>query len=635
MRCTFATANTDQVNRQGSCFPVDGLASSIERGIDECAEHSITFGYPTCISHDLHRLSGWNVPIGIHLSGSIARQIIMIAFTEDEQDHSPFARAHVNRLRYLADKAAERNLDALKQRIGSQADGASYAQVNSTLALQKENLAGQMYPSLFETSSRDVDKDGLVSMRALLQVCRQVFPGMFHDPKRDVILFAHPYFRRNLSRLNSLNESFLSALAVTEKEFPNLDIRIKLDADLVGFPTSQGVIELEYWWGPKFDDDISRIKPGVTEHAANERTSFFESIERSQFWWKHPESRDNGIIRTFEAEELLLESSPSLGISASDFGCRYVHSEYSDTSRAITHFDGAIRAYSREKYANRRALTIDSAGKHSVYNKLFRIDGAVPVGKWKSLVCAFFRGNDLLPEYLGADMSEKASTQDPTRSDATAAQEVMVGYTPLSQMTLPAETKLVNFGSAVQVAGSDLLPFDLPPHDTDKFFKQYEEYRESICVEHPDKMVNLPCIVIAPEDIDEPRSLFSSLADAVAADNYAGPISAAFLWKRETYWVSVSICGEPSLVANVLRQLPKVISLTVPPSIWIEQLKEVVSRECNVDLSSDVAMQRLNSSGLLQLEHSYADEILGNIRIPPSHSLFDRFADGRCEEQKA
>ena len=50
------------------------------------------------------------------------------------------------------------------------------------------------------------DKDGLVP----LSILKPIAPGVFE--KDGLLLFAHPFFRRSLSRFNSLNASFLEVL---------------------------------------------------------------------------------------------------------------------------------------------------------------------------------------------------------------------------------------------------------------------------------------------------------------------------------------------------------------------------------------------------------------------------------------
>jgi hypothetical protein len=85
-----------------------------------------------------------------------------------------------------------------------------------------------------------------------------------------------------------------------------------------------------------------------------------------------------------------------------NLGCRYAHAEFSADEAAITHFDGAVRAHAWEPYLERIETSIDRAGKHADYTKVFRFDGTLAIPHWKRLLSDFFRGNKLIPEYLGA-----------------------------------------------------------------------------------------------------------------------------------------------------------------------------------------------------------------------------------------
>ena len=147
---------------------------------------------------------------------------------------------------------------------------------------------------------------------------KQVQPGVFHDHDRDLLLFAHRFFRRSLSHRNKLNAYFLQSFDATARENSDLCVRLRLDPDLVGHPAStRNLIELEHWRGPLYSDDIAAIPNGVAEHKADERTKLYEGVDRTQVWWKAPESRrvDGQAVdyRTFEIEELIENPSGGLG----------------------------------------------------------------------------------------------------------------------------------------------------------------------------------------------------------------------------------------------------------------------------------------------------------------------------------
>src|ERR1700722_17539300 len=141
---------------------------------------------------------------------------------------------------------------------------------------------------------------------------------------------------------------------------------------------------------------------------------------------RHRRSRrvDGGGVadyRTFEVEELI--EDPSGGLGDDHFGCRYAHAEFSADEAAITHFDGAIRGYAGEAYLDRIDKSINRAGKQAAYTKVFRFDGALPIPHWKRLLSDFFRGNKLIPEYVGTpDDADEESGAEPPTDGANAAQ---------------------------------------------------------------------------------------------------------------------------------------------------------------------------------------------------------------------
>lgn len=183
---------------------------------------------------------------------------------------------------------------------------------------------------------------------------------------------------------------------VKQTKNEKIKVRLSLDRDMIGLAqTYHDTIELEYWRGPKFNDDISQIKLGVSVHGNSEFQKQYYGISQTEFWWKN----ENGQ-QTLEAEEL--KEHPSNGVDDDSYGCRYVHSIYNEGAKAFEHFDGAIRMYDTEKMLMRIEKDIKSAGKNSIYTKLFRIDGELSIPDWKTLVCHYFQANPLIHEYFDA-----------------------------------------------------------------------------------------------------------------------------------------------------------------------------------------------------------------------------------------
>lgn len=254
--------------------------------------------------------------------------------------------------------------------------------------VHRAGIASELYPHLFVPGVGLVDKDGLTDYRDLVAHMKQIQPGVFHDGDRDVLLFAHRFFRRSLSHRNKLNTYFLQSFGAAARSNNELRVRIRLDPDVLGHPGSaQEMIEMEYWHDPKFRDDISSIPSAVAEYKADERTREYQGVDRTHIWWKMPETRDvdgeSVGYRTFEIEELI--ENESWGLGSDIYGCRYAHAEFSADEAAITHFDGAIRAYEGDAYLERIDTSIDKAGT------------ALPLAPSRVLECPIFPHRTQLP----------------------------------------------------------------------------------------------------------------------------------------------------------------------------------------------------------------------------------------------
>lgn len=111
--------------------------------------------------------------------------------------------------------------------------------------------------------------------------------------------------------------------------------------------------------------------------------------------WGTPDKRN---VEQFEMEEVTDADAPTL---EGTFGCRYLHSFYDPNTGLFDHFDGAVRCYDLDQICERLNKPINQAGHHAQYTKLFRIDGRVPISKWKSLITHYLRGNEDVYRYFG------------------------------------------------------------------------------------------------------------------------------------------------------------------------------------------------------------------------------------------
>lgn len=148
-----------------------------------------------------------------------------------------------------------------------------------------------------------------------------------------------------------------------------------------------------------FPDDPSGV---VTEHirvTTNPLQDLMCPLERTEIMW----SRRDGM-KTVQIEELApLERRR---FSPERVANRYVHARWDPAQGVFVHLDGALRSYAEDEYPRRLATDLKKAEKASEYQKLFRIDGRLPLKAWSTLVGKFFADNELVMEYLGGPEGE-------------------------------------------------------------------------------------------------------------------------------------------------------------------------------------------------------------------------------------
>jgi hypothetical protein len=372
----LAIFNSDQVNAYGIKMPLPTLAVALEQGW--------LLGQPMFLSHDRHRLEGWTRALGIHLEPGLSRLIGLCFVPESQTEGEELKNGvyHFFGRRTAAEVGPHR--PTLEERLKPFLRGTQEPVLMEAAALKEDGLAERTFAAIFAKR----DKDGLV----LLKDLHAIAPGVFeHD---GLLLFASSYFRRSLSRFNTLNEHLLKRLDKLVSN-PTLSVKVALDPHVVGLAeTYRMPLEFAYWWGPKFNEDLLSIPRGITRHDADERHRLFSGISRTEFWWHEQKG-----LKTFECEEVL--DIPSLGVGREVFGCRYVHSIVDPTTKEPVHLDGAIRLYDEIQMVDRLDKNMYEMGRHSEYTKLWRVDGPIPITTWKEVITHYFRDNELVGEYLG------------------------------------------------------------------------------------------------------------------------------------------------------------------------------------------------------------------------------------------
>ncbi len=367
--------NGDSINRYGYKFTIESLVSAIEE--------SYSLGRPMFIGHDHHRLIGWTKPLCVYLEPKLARLVGIIQSPESTEDNELVDKLYKVFRSELMREMVEPYIPKLKELLGANLIGDEKFLYASSASVCSPGLAKRAFKDLFENT----DKDGLVEIHKL----RQLDHGVFEVG--ELLIFASECFRRSISRHNTFNSELLDTIGTIDSS--KNSVKIKLDEDMIGLKsTYKHSIELAYWWGPKFNDDLSLIPPGITRHEANEYQKLYSGISRTEFWWHEQDG-----LKTLECEEVL--DIPSYGLGADAFGCRYLHSIIYPLPGNSIHIDGAIRKYDELKMLERLDKPISEAGRHTEYTKYWRIDGDISIEQWKELLTHNFRDNSLVGEYLG------------------------------------------------------------------------------------------------------------------------------------------------------------------------------------------------------------------------------------------
>ena len=615
--CVF---NTDQVNRDLIRFPASVLMKAEEDHHRECLSSGLSVGMPSCIQHDMHRPAGWSRPIGLYADGKMVRHVGFFEEPESEEEKADLETRAAHYWTEFHRQGSAPYRDELISRIApADLRDARLIQMEA-VAVQRSNIAAELYPDLFTPGFGCTDKDGLVDYRELLKTLPQVQPGLFHDPKRDLLLFAHRFFRRSLSHRNKLNAYFLQSFDATVVENPDLQARLRLDPDLIGHPGSaRNLIELEYWRGPLYSDDIQNIPNGVTEHKADKSTRFYEGIDRTQVWWKAPEARNvegkSTSYRTFEIEELI--ENPSGGLQDAQFGCRYAHAEFSADKAAITHFDGAVRSYAWDPYLERIEASIDRAGKHATYVKLFRFDKVLSIPNWKRVLSDFFRGNKLIPEYLGAPAEAAEEQLD---APTLATEEVpLAALVSLRQGSVDGSIRLCSEHS-VEIAGYIVPYVEIGVGEIERWIRSRLCLTDLTTVGFKDDILNVSRLSLG-RSVDL-RGTFDEevrgLARALRRDAEQGLVRRAaipVMWENDGLLVTLTIAGDADQVASVMDQLPDVVDPRNSPSEWIEPLSQLI-KSLTPGLPQPVLWKGVDR-GVLEIGRSGTVE--GQYLIPDSH----------------
>lgn len=436
MESIFAVFNSDAVSRDGTRFSLTIL--------EDVLWQTTPAGVPSNFGHDSHRPAGWAQPTGLYFQPGMVRSTGLLLMPESAEEEQLIRERHARAWAQRQQQSAAPYLEDLRGELrGHLTDVAQFLTCEALAGLEP-NLTTRVFPEL----GANLDKAGLVYLSDLLKTFTYKSHGVFQHKKRPLLVFAHPYFRRSLSRANNFHWAFLDEL-LQQAANPNILVRIRLDGDMVGYaPSFLEPLEYEYWHGPKFNDDIASIPDGLTRHTAEDYEHRFYGIQRTEFIWQTGEEpgplkdQPPRTTHTFELEEVQDVELPANG-AEDTYGCRYVHSIYDRQAETFEHFDGAIRLYDLELMAERVDTDMDKAGHRSLYTKLFRIDDkgrllnkqtgpGLALRNWKSLIANYMQGNPLIAEYFQAEEEEEPmdseESAESAADEAANAQNLVVPY---------------------------------------------------------------------------------------------------------------------------------------------------------------------------------------------------------------
>lgn len=93
-----------------------------------------------------------------------------------------------------------------------------------------------------------------------------------------------------------------------------------------------------------------------------------------------------------------------------------MHSFFNPGTGIFDHFDGAIRKYDEDLMSERKAKNMNQMGHRAKYTKIFRIDGKLPISKWKGLITQYLMDNHDVYRYFGEPVPFEAEAKQ-TKDD--------------------------------------------------------------------------------------------------------------------------------------------------------------------------------------------------------------------------
>jgi len=255
------------------------------------------------------------------------------------------------------------------------------------------------------------ERDGLFLYEDIAQ---RLPPSQFQEGYfvgSDYMLMAHPSYRRGMHPMNNWAPRFIALFWGLESS--NIKKYIAIDEDRVRINVDgSSYVELDTWYGAPFDKDIRKIKNGTVkitpplDLASGYIDSFFAQTYCLDIKWS-----TSGKIKTFQALEIKTQDVQIIIDNQIYFPSRYLHAEFDLSGGEFRHFDGAIQLFTEDEYLRRRHSDFNMTFKNIEHvkarsQKVFKLNGQLPVDSWVELCCHFFTANPLTFEYFTGSYPE-------------------------------------------------------------------------------------------------------------------------------------------------------------------------------------------------------------------------------------
>lgn len=270
------------------------------------------------------------------------------------------------------------------------------------------------------------------------------------------------------------------------------------------------------------------------------------------------------------------------------------------------------------QYLERIETSIGRAGKNSTYTKLFRFDKKMLVAVWKKLLSDFFRGNPLIPEYLGAqdDGINEALAVDSHPVLNERVRPNLAAFIGLDTGAIPAGIQVDRQDSTLP-DGQYIASLETGCESVHGFFGNLVDLSNVVAMGAIDGTLNLPRISFGEaSDLQlTMQKTTAGLAEALNGDYEKGCVlnaSAPLTWQHGELIVTLTIAGAADLVARTLIRLLSVVDTSKSPSQWIQALSDLI-REL-APISMEHQKWSIIQSGMLRLRRS--EEVSFRLILP-------------------